>query len=137
MTNSHYSSSIKELVDQSPETILGHLAKQNSFSLQALQRNAWLAQISILKRELPGLAPGWVAFEFAIPRMGKRPTIAFCLEASFLSWSLRSEPSNLTTPPWIKWSTMRSTSRTFTVAVTIDRSFQSWWRQARPISRIP
>jgi hypothetical protein len=72
MNSSFYSSSIKELVDQSPETILGHLAKHNSFSLQALQRNAWLAQITILQRELIGLASGWVAFEFAIPRMGKR-----------------------------------------------------------------
>ena len=72
MNSSFYSSSIKDLVDQSPETILGHLAKQNSFSLEALQRNAWLAQISILRRELRGLASGWVAFEFAIPRMGKR-----------------------------------------------------------------
>jgi hypothetical protein len=56
MNSSFYSSSIKELVDQSPETILGQLAKQNSFSLEALQRNAWLAQISILQRELRGLA---------------------------------------------------------------------------------
>jgi hypothetical protein len=72
MNSSFYSSSIKELVDQSPETILGHLAKHNSFSLEALQRNAWLAQIPILQRELTGLASGWVAFEFAIPRMGKR-----------------------------------------------------------------
>jgi hypothetical protein len=72
MNSSFYSSSIKELVDQSPETILGHLVKHNSFSLEALQRNAWLAQISILQRELIGLASGWVAFEFAIPRMGKR-----------------------------------------------------------------
>jgi hypothetical protein len=72
MNSSFYSSSIKDLVDQSPEAILGHLAKQNSFSLEALQRNAWLAQISILQREFRGLASGWVAFEFAIPRMGKR-----------------------------------------------------------------
>jgi hypothetical protein len=72
MNSSFYSSSIKDLVDELPETILGHLAKQNSFSLEALQRNAWLAQISILQRELQVLTSGWVAFEFAIPRMGKR-----------------------------------------------------------------
>jgi hypothetical protein len=67
-----YSNSIKDLVDQSAETILGHLAKKNLFSLEALQRNAWLAQIAILQRELRALTSGWVAFEFAIPRMGKR-----------------------------------------------------------------
>jgi hypothetical protein len=67
-----FSSSIKGLVDQTPETILGHLAKQNPFALDALQRNAWLVQISILQRELASLNSGWLAFEFAIPRMGKR-----------------------------------------------------------------
>ncbi len=72
LNSSFYSSSIKDLVDHSAETILGHLAKQNSFSLEALQRNACLVQISILQRELRGLSSGWVAFEFAIPRMGKR-----------------------------------------------------------------
>jgi hypothetical protein len=72
MNSSFYSSSIEDLVDQTPEAILGHLAKQNPFSLDALQRNAWLAQISILQRELAGLNGGWLAFEFAIPRMGKR-----------------------------------------------------------------
>lgn len=72
LNSSFYSSSIKSLVDQTPETILGHLAKHNSFSLEALQRNAWLAQISVLRRELVCLNAGWVAFEFAIPRMGKR-----------------------------------------------------------------
>lgn len=72
MNNSFYSSSIRDLVDQTPEAILGHLAKQNPFSLDALQRNAWLTQISILQCELVGLDIGWIAFEFAIPRMGKR-----------------------------------------------------------------
>jgi len=45
MNSSFYSSSIKDLVDQSPETTLGHLAKQNSFPLETLQRNTWLAQL--------------------------------------------------------------------------------------------
>jgi hypothetical protein len=72
MNSAFYSSSIKDLVDQEPETILGYLAKQNPFALDALQRNAWLTQISILQRELAGLDEGWLAFEFAIPRMGKR-----------------------------------------------------------------
>ena len=62
MNSSFYSSSIKDLVDQPPEAILGHLAKQNPFSLEALQRNAWLAQISILQRELAGLACGLGGF---------------------------------------------------------------------------
>jgi hypothetical protein len=71
MSSAFYSSSIKELVDQTPEAILGHLAKKNPFALDALQRNAWLSQIDFVQTQLGGLA-GWIAFEFAIPRMGKR-----------------------------------------------------------------
>ena len=37
-----------------------------------LQRNAWLAQINVLKNQLQDLPINQVFFEFAIPRMGKR-----------------------------------------------------------------
>src|SRR4051794_39422272 len=74
MTNAFYSSSIAELVDQTPEAILGQLAKQNPFALDALQRNAWLSQIEVVQRQFQGL-DGWIAFEFAIPRMGKRADV--------------------------------------------------------------
>ena len=33
---------------------------------------AWLAEIELLKRELTGVTEGWLALEFAIPRMGRR-----------------------------------------------------------------
>jgi hypothetical protein len=71
MNGAFYSNSIKDLLDQTPEAILGHLAKQNPFALDPLQRNAWLTQISLVRSQFGGL-DGWVAFEFAIPRMGKR-----------------------------------------------------------------
>ena len=74
MNGSFYSSSIKNLVDQRSETVLGYLAKQNPFALDALQRNAWLSQIDLVRTQLRALE-GWVAFEFAIPRMGKRADV--------------------------------------------------------------
>jgi hypothetical protein len=74
MNNSFYSSSIKDLVDQGSETVLGHLAKQNPFVLDALQRNAWLSEIDLVRSKL-GALDGWVAFEFSIPRMGKRADV--------------------------------------------------------------
>jgi hypothetical protein len=40
--------------------------------LDVLQRDSWIAQIDLLQRELSELEGGWIAFEFAIPRMGKR-----------------------------------------------------------------
>lgn len=74
MTNAYYSSSIAELVDQSTEAILGQLAKCNPFALDALQRNAWLSQIEIAQQQFRSF-DGWIAFEFAIPRMGKRADV--------------------------------------------------------------
>lgn len=71
MSGAFYSSSIKELVDQSSEAILGTLAKANPFALDAMQRNAWLSQVEIVRTEARDMH-GWIAFEFAIPRMGKR-----------------------------------------------------------------
>jgi Uncharacterized conserved protein (DUF2075) len=71
MNGSFYSSSIKDFVDQAPEAILGLLAKRNPFALDALQRNAWQTQITLAQSQFGGL-DGWIAFEFSIPRMGKR-----------------------------------------------------------------
>jgi hypothetical protein len=68
MNSAFYSSSIKTLVDQTPEAILGQLAKANPFALDAMQRNAWLAQIGLAQSQFDGL-DGWIAFEFAIPRL--------------------------------------------------------------------
>ncbi|OPY93568.1 hypothetical protein A5906_17365 [Bradyrhizobium sacchari] len=74
MNGAFYSSSIQDLVDLTPDAILGRLAKQNPFALDALQRNAWLSQIELARAQFGGL-DGWIAFEFAIPRMGKRADV--------------------------------------------------------------
>ena len=34
--------------------------------------NAWMAQITLLQKELSKYGAGWIALEFSIPRMGKR-----------------------------------------------------------------
>src|ERR1700761_13 len=72
MHNAYYSASINEFVAQGPSAVLGELAKSNPFALDPLQRNAWLSQIELLQAHLARLASGWIAFEFSIPRMGKR-----------------------------------------------------------------
>jgi hypothetical protein len=74
MTNAFYSSSIAEFGAQTAEAILGQLAKRNPFALDALQRNAWLSQIELAQHQF-GKLSGWIAFEFAIPRMGKRADV--------------------------------------------------------------
>lgn len=71
MNRAYYSSSIKDFLDTTSETILGQLAKHNTFTLEHNQRDAWLEEISILRNTLCKLQ-GKVYFEFSIPRMGQR-----------------------------------------------------------------
>ena len=68
----YYSASIGDFLRQEAQTVLGHLAQNHAHDLDPLQRNTWLIQIAILQRELAQTPNGWLAFEFAIPRMGKR-----------------------------------------------------------------
>jgi hypothetical protein len=67
-----YSSSVRSFIAESPQSIIGVLAKHHPHDLDVLQRNSWIAQVDFLQRELSELKGGWIAFEFAIPRMGKR-----------------------------------------------------------------
>lgn len=70
--NSFYSASISDFLQESSESILGTLVKNNPFSLEDTQRNTWLEQIRILKNILYKFPSGKILFEYAIPRMGKR-----------------------------------------------------------------
>ena len=56
----------------SEDTILGALARNNSFDLVDLQRNAWLYEITFLKNLLRNESSGHIIFEYSIPRLGKR-----------------------------------------------------------------
>jgi hypothetical protein len=68
----YYSSSVQSFIAESPQSVIGVLVKHRPHDLDVLQRNSWIAQIDLLQRELSELEGGWTAFEFAIPRMGKR-----------------------------------------------------------------
>jgi len=72
MLRSYYQSSIQDFLPSSNNLILGNLAQHHEFALEDLQKNAWLAQIDILKANLVGIAKGRLYFEYSIPRMGKR-----------------------------------------------------------------
>lgn len=71
MQRFYYSATIASFLVQSNHEILGALTEANEFELRQEQRDAWLAQITILRESLPRLA-GVIVFEFAVPRMGKR-----------------------------------------------------------------
>ncbi|TDQ33384.1 DNA/RNA helicase domain-containing protein [Zeaxanthinibacter enoshimensis] len=71
-TRSYYSNTISGFLSDHKERILGRLVSlHNNTQLIDQQRNAWQQQIDILKQALIGLE-GFLFFEFAIPRMGKR-----------------------------------------------------------------
>lgn len=72
MSRAYYSASVQDFMAQDEAAILGTLVQNNLGDLTDDQRDAWIAQITILKRELAPFPDGWVAFEYTIPRMGKR-----------------------------------------------------------------
>ncbi|RAI93846.1 DUF2075 domain-containing protein [Algoriphagus yeomjeoni] len=72
MQRSYYSNSISEFIKDNNDKILGQLIRNHDFAADILQRNAWIKQIEILKKELASINRGQIYFEFSIPRMGKR-----------------------------------------------------------------
>jgi hypothetical protein len=82
MNRYYYSSTIQNFLTADENNILGELSKANAFSLELTQRDAWLEQIVILKKELVGFE-GSLYFEYSIPRMGKRIDVV-CIIGSVL-----------------------------------------------------
>ena len=74
-----YQNNITGFLVDSEDTILGALARNNSFDLVDLQRNAWLYEISFLKNLLRDEKSGHIIFEYSIPRLGKRIDVVLLL----------------------------------------------------------
>lgn len=75
-----YFNSFKNFLEQSDNTILGELTKNNPFSLEQDQRNAWLEEIQILKKALSEIGTGHLIFEYTIPRIGNRIDVVYIAE---------------------------------------------------------
>lgn len=71
MERAYYSSSIGKFCAREPDQILGQMAREHSFDLNGLQRDAWIEQTRLLKEVLFN-QNGKIYFEFSIPRMGRR-----------------------------------------------------------------
>lgn len=67
-----YQNNIAGFLADSEDTILGALARSNSFDLIDLQRNAWIYEIAFLKNLLRNKSSGQIIFEYSIPRLGRR-----------------------------------------------------------------
>lgn len=73
-----YGADVGDFVTTEPNEILGKLARHAGDGHFSDQRDAWLAQIELLRTELKGMH-GWVFFEFNIPRMGRRVDVILVL----------------------------------------------------------
>lgn len=80
MNRAYYNDSIANFLVTSPEEIIGKIALKNQFSIEQTQKDAWLAQIIILKEVLPTYA-GSIYFEYTIPRMGERIDVVILIGA--------------------------------------------------------
>jgi hypothetical protein len=72
MNRAYYAATSEQFLNDDSSLILGELTKNHQFALEDLQKNAWISQINILKNEITNLPGAHIAFEYAIPRMGKR-----------------------------------------------------------------
>ncbi len=76
-----WTATVSEFLAKPDETILGEIVAANTFDLTQDQRNAWLAEIALLKKILPPHeGRGNVFFEFSIPRMGRRADVVLLLD---------------------------------------------------------
>lgn len=75
MIRSYYDSEINSFLNEDNYSILGKLIAAHPFQLEESQRNAWISEIDILKKELKLFENGYISFEYTIPRIGKRVDI--------------------------------------------------------------
>lgn len=66
-----YSGSIRDFLLADPEAVLGQLAANGEFALTPTQRDAWTAEIEILRVGLRHFE-GSILLEYTIPRLGRR-----------------------------------------------------------------
>ena len=71
MKRAYYSDSIEKFQLGTSKEIIGTLSMNNEFALEQTQREAWIAEIDILKKVLIPFK-GKIYLEYSIPRMGER-----------------------------------------------------------------
>lgn len=76
-----YYSDIKSFLGESPEQIFGKLSRNDEYDTAATQKYAWEQEIEVMKQVLEAYRnePGWVIFEYTIPRIGKRVDVVLLL----------------------------------------------------------
>jgi hypothetical protein len=80
MRREYYSDSIATFRISSSGEILAKLVQGSGFAIEQTQRDAWLAEIDVLRHVLSN-HNGQIYFEYAIPRMGKRIDVILLIGA--------------------------------------------------------
>lgn len=80
LSRAWYEATIDAFRAAEPNAIIGQLVHGGSFAVLPAQSEAWREQIQFLRALLAGL-DGHVAFEFSIPRMGKRVDVVLLIGA--------------------------------------------------------
>ena len=98
MRRAYYSATLEKFQSDQDDLILGELTRNHQFALEDLQRNAWISQILILKKSLTELPGCYVAFEYAIPRMGKRIDIVLLYQGIVFALEFKVGEKNYPNP---------------------------------------
>lgn len=73
VSRAYYSSPLDKFLQDSADSVLGELTRSSGFSIELSQRDAWIRQVEILRRNLNTWAQeGHIFLEFVVPRMGRR-----------------------------------------------------------------
>ena len=80
MGRAYYSGSISSFLMAEEDHILGRLMIEDSFRTEDIQKNAWRADIQVLKEHLASFPDGEIAFVFTIPRMGHRVDVVLIIQ---------------------------------------------------------
>jgi hypothetical protein len=80
MKRSYFNTSLTNLLNYDPMTIIGLLTSELPFPAEATQRDAWRYQIAHLKELAHSFPEAHAFFEFSIPRMGRRADVVLLLD---------------------------------------------------------
>jgi hypothetical protein len=67
-----YCAQIGDFLQATPQEVLGQLLLRQQGDVSFGQQQAWLRQVELLRAHLTPWPSGWIAFEYVIPRVGRR-----------------------------------------------------------------
>ncbi len=81
MSRQYYHDSISRFLERESDHILGVLCAASEFPITQTQRDAWLAEIEVIKTALTAfLGRGSVYLEYSVPRLGRRIDVVLLID---------------------------------------------------------